>query len=226
MTGPATWDEAYLLSSLPAEEADWLEVKGSGVFDPSKNDVDRGLLSKAICALANSGGGILVLGLRKGENGWIVDNGGISIEFRKPSTREWLEDVIPTLADLPIHSFNVYAITGGQPSSQIQSRKAVFALEIRDSELAPHQALDNKYYARVGGKSRPIGHRLVMDILGRRREPAMDVKMHFAYMPTPSMYALRIVTENVGRVYAKYVSIFVFVPKHLVHSPEGQLHFH
>jgi len=62
----------------------------------------------------------------------------------KPNTREWLEDVIPHLVDPPLAGFNVYAITGQAPDSQIASCCAVFVIALADSVQAPHQAHDNK----------------------------------------------------------------------------------
>ena len=103
---------------------------------------------------------------------------------KKPSTREWLEDIIPTLVDFPLSSFNVYAVQGKGNKSQIAEGRGIFIIEILDSEQAPHQAIDNRYYVRVGGKSRPIGHRLVADIFGRRSYP----KIQLEFIAKSSLY--------------------------------------
>lgn len=101
---------------------------------------------------------------------WIVDGGGVSTSVKgKAETREWLEEIIPNLVDFPLSHFNVYSILPKSTDSQIIQGKALYVVDIADSLQAPHQSrLDNKYYVRVAGKSRPIGHRLVSDIMNRR----------------------------------------------------------
>jgi len=237
------WDEDYL-DKLPVGEFDWLEVKGRRAVDLTltrvrERDV-RHNLSKAVCALANSGGGVIVLGLSNPENEWQVDDGGIDLRMKRPNTREWLEDIIPTLVDLPLTSLNVYAMRRASADSQIQAGRGVFVLDIADSEQAPHQAIDNKYYARVGGKSRPIGHRLVADILGRRRYPKIELEfeivssiyiardpfpLHVDTKPPQRKRRVDLILRgrNVGRVYARYVSGFIRLPVSLLPYPEFQL---
>ncbi len=66
MKDPRDWNEEYLFA-LPIGEFDWLEVKGRRSLDTTcagvnENDV-RQTLSKAVSALANTGGGVLVFGL-------------------------------------------------------------------------------------------------------------------------------------------------------------------
>lgn len=253
MQEPRDWDEEYLLN-LPVGEFDWLEIKGRRGLDLTLNNVNerdvRQNLSKAISAFANSGGGILVLGLSDPQRSWQVDDGGIDLAVKGSSTREWLEDIIPTLVDLPLSSFNVYMVDDSTiNNSQIASDRGVFIIEIFDSKQAPHQANDNKYYARVGGKSRPIGHRLVADIFGRRQYPKIQLEFSIevsTYIErnsfvgisssplfgqaknqdaqTKPKFELVVRARNVGRVFAKYVNSFVYLPKVLV--PEHILENH
>src|SRR3990172_3055604 len=96
------WDEDYILSSLPIGEFDWFEAKGSKVIKPDTKEFDKALLSKAISAFANGGGGILVLGIKQFGKDWQVDEEGILTQVGRTSTKEWLEDVIPHLVDLPL----------------------------------------------------------------------------------------------------------------------------
>jgi hypothetical protein len=169
------WDEAYLLN-LPAGEFNWLEVKGRKALDLTVETVletaVKENLSKAISALANSGGGQLIFGLSDPVRGvYHVDDGGVDLRVKGRSTREWLEDIITVSVDPQPLRFNVYVVTSGASTSEIGAGRGVFIVDIPDSEQAPHQASDNRYYARVAGKSRPIGYRMVLDIMGRRRAP-------------------------------------------------------
>lgn len=233
MREPRDWDEEYLLN-LPIGEFDWLEVKGRRGLDLTldrvrEKDVLENL-SKAISAFANSGGGVIVFGLSNPITQWEVDDRGVNLVVKKPSTREWLEDVIPTSVEFPLTSFNVYAIARSSDSSQIASGRAVFVIQVQDSEQAPHQAIDKRYYARVGGKSRPIGHRLVADIFGRRRYPQIDLEFTIESstyeeggvllpgQPPKKRRKVELIARarNIGRVYAQYVNCFIYLPPSLV----------
>lgn len=218
------WDEDYLLNLTPGE-FDWLEIKDSRKLDftlPNGNNINEvtNELSKQLSAFANSGGGTLVYGLfdtpintpRK------VDQfGGVSLTI-KNNTKEWLEDTIPGLIDHQLTTFNVYVITNlNNPNSQILDGKGIFLIDIPSSEQAPHQARDNKYYARVGGKSRPIGHQIVSDIFGRAKYPKMKLFCHIISKDNSYNEAttFSFFCKNIGKIYAKYVNGFIRVPAHL-----------
>lgn len=237
MRDPKDWDEDYLLS-LPIGEFDWLEVKGRRGLDLTlaavkEKDV-RLNLSKAVSAMANSGGGFIVLGMKDPGGGvWEVDDGGVDLAIKGSSTREWLEDLLPPLVDGSLTSLNVYAFSKSANKFKLASGRGVFVVEIPDSEQAPHQAIDNRYYARVGGKSRPIGHKLVSDIFHRRRDPFIELEFAFEAtrfiargpfgIPQPGQQPevgrrveLLVRARNVGRVYARYVNGIFYIPRILV----------
>ncbi|MGY8627068.1 AlbA family DNA-binding domain-containing protein [Chromobacterium violaceum] len=226
------WVGADILS-LPSGEFDWLEGKGVRSIDISnptiKIDQVKNLLSKAISAFANSGGGYLILGVQDPGGGWRVDDGGVPTCLKGRSTREWLEDLIPHLVDPTLRKFNVYEISEFETSSGILDGRAVYVVQIEDSEQAPHQAIDKVYYGRVGGKSRPLGHRFVLDILGRRTHPRFEVsasiitsqkEVELNGLSFPHLSAKRIVrncemvimVKNIGGAYAKYVNVFIDIP--------------
>lgn len=183
MKAVSDWDEDDLLN-LPVGEFDFLEVKGRIPFDLGLQQSDenklRAELGKQVSAFANSGGGKLVLGLKNpvaGESKWTIDDGGIAITFQKRNIREWLEDIIPESVEHPLRTFNCYAIQASGAESQISAGRAIFVIEIGDSLDAPHMCRsDHRYYSRVAGKSRPIGHRMVMDIANRRVHPRFEME--------------------------------------------------
>jgi len=235
MKEPREWDEQYLLS-LPIGEFDWLEVKGRLGLDLTLPNVQeqhvKENLSKAISAFANTGGGYFILGLSNPKTKWQIDDGGINLSVKKPSTREWLENIIPTLVDFPLTSFNVYVIQNTGSNSQISPGRGVFIIDVPDSDLAPHQAINHMYYARVGGKSQPIPHRLVADIFGRRQYPKIQLSFNIEITNTlyddilgsaPNSnpfrkFKLLIKAINEGRVFAQYVNVRVHVPAILLNS--------
>jgi hypothetical protein len=238
------WKEQDLLN-LPPGEFDWFEAKGRRALDLTLGNVKesdvRETLSKAVSAFANSGGGTLCFGITMAGNQWQIDDGGVSLAVITPNTREWLEDIIPRIVEPELSRFNVYEIPTHGKKSRIDTGRAVFLIEIPDSEQAPHQAQDNRYYGRIAGKSKPLGHRFVADIFGRRRDLqfAMELKINAAYEyeevfglhPYYSSSAtrklvrnveLRLRATNVGRVYAEYVNCFVYIPTEFAHEDAGR----
>lgn len=229
MKPPSQWTEEDL-RALPLGEFDWLEAKGRKALDLTVTGVNekhvRENLSKAVSAFANSGGGVLVLGVQDPKDGWKVDDGGVSLSIRGRTTREWLEDVVPQLVQHPLQRLNVYAIVANGEGSEIGPDRGVFLIEVPDSQIAPHQATDLRYYARVGGKSHPIGHRFVSDIFNRPRHPSIDVSVARECSewvqekdrwgnPTGKSTRsskLRIRATNTGRALAQFVHVFVCFP--------------
>jgi hypothetical protein len=222
------WDENYVLN-LPTGEHDWVEFKGTHLLDITIPSVDENKvldeLSKQLSAFANSGGGTLVYGVKDVAPGGLrtVDRGGVSSTLRGRSTKEWLEDVIPHLVEHQLMSFNVYSILKTGAGSNIDEGKEITLIEINDSEQAPHQARDKRYYARVGGKSRPIGHRMVLDILGRAVHPRLEISFSIReHLLHKRSYRIELLIscKNIGRVYAKYINGFIEAPKSLIDKHE------
>jgi len=210
------WDEEYIIN-LPPGEYDWVEFKGAKSLDfnlPNVNTnkvIDQ--LSKQISAFSNSGGGTLVYGVK--DTSVLpreIDNGGVSLKLRGKSTKEWLEDIIPNTVEFALSEFNVYFVTRNNSESEIAEGKGIFLISIPDSDHAPHQAKDSKYYARVGGKSRPLGHRLVMDIINRSKNPKMELSFWFEENNEDNILQLNVFCNNCGRVYAQYVNGFICLP--------------
>jgi Schlafen, AlbA_2 len=143
------WMEAEVLA-LPAGEHDYFERKGAGLLQGSDY---REKLAKAICAFANSGGGSLLIG--------VSNNGGLEgIEPRrgKTSTRDWFEQIVPSLVAPPLADFRVHEVEPAA-DSEIPSGRVVLVIDVGDSILAPHQAEPQKgYFYRAGGRSEPAPH--------------------------------------------------------------------
>jgi hypothetical protein len=255
MKPASEWDLAYILG-LPEGEFDWVEFKSRPSLDFSAPGFLAGKfedeLAKQLSAFANSGGGVLVYGIKNPVNNQpkSVDDGGISIACKKPNIREWLEDVIPNMVEFPLKKFNVYVLTKASGAPDLADDRCVILIDIPDSEDAPHQsARDHLYYARIGGKSRPLGHRLITDIANRRKHPILEVQFLFrseTFVPAPNMglqrgpvrvVHLHIQADNDGKVYAKHVHIRLSIPPSILRprdlnleevckESDGQLYWH
>jgi hypothetical protein len=125
------WTEAEVLS-LPVGEHDYFERKGAGFL------TDHGFredLAKVTSALANSGGGHLVIGV---SNDGRLE--GVEPRRGRTSTREWLEQVISPSVSPGLADFRVHEVEPSTAGSAISPRRVVLVVDISDSMLAPHQA--------------------------------------------------------------------------------------
>lgn len=237
------WDEEYI-RQLPRGEFDWIEFKGRKGLDFSIPSINESKvlenLSIQVAAMANSGGGTLVYGmtdpidLSERE----IDDGGVALDLKGRNTKEWLEDVIPHLVEFPLRRFSVLALTRDSGAPAVQEGRGIIVIDISDSPEAPHQARDSKYYVRVGGKSRPAGHRIVSDIFNRGNHA--EFKLEFSLcsetwipsngMPTPfgserspvRSVHLEVTAQNSGAVFAQFVRFFVAIPERFVSQDDQE----
>ncbi|MFC1806224.1 helix-turn-helix domain-containing protein [Planctomycetota bacterium] len=227
----AQWDEAYVTQSLPLGEHDWLERKGSRLFD-DENKL-RNALAKELSALANSGGGQLVCGV--GDKTGEVEEGGIASELHN-GTREWLMNIVPNLTAEPLTAFCVYEIRRDPTAdTKLDEGKALFVIDVQHSERRPHQCgYNGVYYVRVGGNSWPMPHALVVDMINRKTHPCLQVvelgvvrmgAIDAAPPPThdESSFQLRPRVRNMGRVSAVHWALELSLPDCLglrLHRPQ------
>jgi Schlafen, AlbA_2 len=122
------------------------------------------------------------------------------------------------------------AASAGEPEALTQGRRgrAVYVLEIPTSEDAPHQARDRRYYLRIAGKSRPMSHRHVLDILHRVKHPEVVVDRIDPYGQPElirsdprgplALLCMRATLTNKGRSLAQHVGCEFTLPRFLVTS--------
>jgi hypothetical protein len=180
------WNEDDVLS-LPAEGGT-VERKGSVLLDltlpEAKEQHVLNEMAKQLSAFANSGGGRIAYGLT---NAGLVDRGGVSqiVKGRQP-TKEWIEDVLPTLTEFEVIGVNVYEVLPKGNASAIATGKALYVIDVPDSEKAPHQSKrDWLYYVRLGSKSQPATHRIIEDIRTRQRFPSVEAKFEILQVRLP-----------------------------------------
>jgi len=130
------WAEAEVLA-LPAGEHDYFERKSGAILsDPNfRQDV-----AKAVCAMANSGGGHVILGI--GDNS-VID--GVPLTKGAISTRDWIEQITPHLLSYPLEDFRVHEVEPATRST-IPAGTVVIVVDVGDSVLAPHQTAGTRTY--------------------------------------------------------------------------------
>jgi len=213
------------LEVIGPDEYDFQEFKGSGFVVQDDRTLSPELfpgLSKQLSAFANGGGGRIFLGL---DDAGRID-GGIPVDLKGGGTRAWFEDIVPTLTDPPIGRFNVHEVRSRPRASAIRAGHAVYVIDVPRSDLAPHQAIDHRYYLRIAGKSRPMGHVHIQDILRRTRQPDVTVRRFAPFGPEERitsdprgpkvMIAWRVFIGNGGQRLANHVGLEVAIPRPLV----------
>lgn len=167
------WSEAEVLN-LSEGEHNFLERKAGMLFTDRHQLYSA--LSKTVSALANSGGGHLILGQRDDNT---VD--GVPQTQGRTPIREWLEQKLPNLVSYPLESFRVHTVTRAPASSQIPADRELVVIDVDDSRLAPHQASfpgDNpQYYHRQGGKSVPAPHHFLEALRNRLTFAVLEAKL-------------------------------------------------
>ncbi len=224
---PEVWTES-MLEDLEPSEHDFQEFKGARfVADGTRIISDfTAALSKQVSAFANGAGGHIFLGVD--DHGQI--DGGVRIDLKGGGTRSWLEDVIPSSVDPPLHRFNVFEVPcpGEGTQTRILPDHAVYVLQVPSSDEAPHQAVDRRYYLRIAGKSRPMGHVHILDVLRRTRHPRVDITRVAPYgapvfanddpRGPKVMVCFQAFISNRGRNLARHVGAEVILPRPVVNS--------
>ncbi|PTX95085.1 hypothetical protein DB345_12370 [Spartobacteria bacterium LR76] len=204
--------------ALPAGEHSWVEFKGVKGKDFSDNNVCQNFvlsLAKELCAFANTGEGLLILGIdeNKTTKERTVSCGGIPQVKGRERMQKWLQDSLPHLLDPALVDFDVYEISDGDG---LEADRALFIIEIRLSSIAPHQVRGTGcYYGRVADKAQPLPHQFVSDIMNRFVHPKL--KIVFIYDEFTSPHELIVNVINIGRVPAKLINIRLWIwPKERV----------
>jgi hypothetical protein len=197
-----SWTEADL-GNLPEGEPDVFDRKSGQLFSTRDNFFNS--VAKSLSAFANSGGGSLILG--------VADDGtpdGLPPREGKTSTREWLEQKIPSLLDYPLADFRVHTVIR-DGNSTIPGDKEVIVIDVGDSAAAPHQSTRDKiYYRREGGHSKPAPHFYLELLRQRLTNPVLEFELKGVEQLSATQYDggiaisgnLIFSLRNIGRVAA------------------------
>lgn len=180
-------------------------------------------LSKQVSAFTNGAGGIIVIGMR--DDGTLDEGLPTSL---KGGTREWLEDVVTASVTPILHTFNVFEVILSSKEDRNDpqepaDQRAAYVIDLPRSEEAPHQAKDHRYYLRIAGKSRPMSHLHLQDVIRRNSLPCITISRLGPYgEPETDLHddrgprafvMLRAFLFNSGRVMAKHVGVELTIPR-------------
>ena len=147
------------------QEGPYLEYKSSAALG-NKNEI-----SKDISAFANAGGGTIIYGIvEDGNNNFPerIDEGVNPDE----KSKEWLEQVINSRIHRQIEGIEIFQIS-------LENGNVIYALNIPQSERAPHQASSKKFYTRRNFLSESMEEYEIRDVLMREKAPNVILDFYF-----------------------------------------------
>ncbi len=167
---PEKWTEE-LLKGLLGED-DRYEYKSGRIFVDKDEQSIKNSLAKEICAFANSFGGTLFIGVK--DRSKEID--GVMKSY-KNNTKEWLDKIISDLLEFRLPDYRVTEVKLTKlTQTRIGADKVVIAIDVSDSDLAPHQAKnDNKYYYRQSSTSNAAPHHYLAYLWSRTNQGKGDV---------------------------------------------------
>lgn len=209
--------------SLPNGEHSWVEFKGIqriNLLDPNQCQKFLSSISPDLCSFANSGGGMLVLGIDEDKKTAVraVSCGGIPAVRGRERMLKWLQDILPNYLDPKLSDFDVYEIASGDG---LEEGKSVFVIDIRSSSRAPHQVRGTGvYYGRITDKAEPLPHQYVLDILNRAIHPKLEIAFKYNALARPHELVASVI--NSGRVPARLVSVQIWIHPRERTMPDGE----
>lgn len=204
------WTEADV-DALPPGEHDYFERKSGLLFGGEAALLAK--VAKATSAMANSGGGHILLGV---EDAGTLD-GVPPVHKGRTATRDWLEQVVPMLVNYPLADFRVHVVQPAPASSRVPPGRQVIVIDVGDSALAPHQcmrsghdAVQHVYYYRQAGHSVPAPHFYLELLRQRLVSPTLEASPHSMRLVKAGavhggiflVLSVRFLVRNVGRVAA------------------------
>ena len=157
MSTPNPWSEADLVHLLETQATESLTLDFKACDALSTSDSKKNELSKDVAAMANSAGGVLIYGIRERDHvATQLDEG------YDPSviTKEWLEQVINSRIQRRIEGVRIHQV----PLASQRPGKVAYVVEVPQSNRAPHQSWDKKFYRRYNFESVPMEEYEVRDV--------------------------------------------------------------
>jgi hypothetical protein len=191
----------------PQHESQTLEYKAAaGPFDEHA----RADIAKAVCALANSSGGVIVFGVDTARDDRTKPIGFSGFDVRNV---ELFDQTVATRVQKPVVGLARKVLPTNQPQ--------ILVAYIPKSPHSPHQdTVTCRYFHRSGSVSRPMQHDLVELHFGRRLGPVLNLVVQprtsiteFAGDPPVSNdLDLRLSITNDGQRIGRYVQVVLMFP--------------
>lgn len=184
---PSTVENIQRYVDESASEGRHLEFKSAKGFNNNWQDAVN-KISKEISGFANAGGGVIIVGISEesSEGKASIAATLAGIENQKHDA-EWLESPLLERVTPPVPGLDLKTIP-------LASGHAI-VIHVPQSFSGPHQAFDNRYYARRSFRLDPMVHYEIDDVRSRKDRK----KLSFVPIIRPSgIYAIEFVSKNEG----------------------------
>jgi hypothetical protein len=205
------------LSDFPENDTDeWkrrlVDVEKEQHTLQAKSDFEKPHLTRTVCALANSRGGVLLLGVATEDGNDAIT--GIPGQA-KEITDQWVENVIKTGVE-PCPNLADYRVHGTAGESEGRTAYAVF---VPESAGGPHQDIRTGVYWNLGIQGcKRMTDREIRDAMGRGQKPEFDIRQStIPYREQGREVGLIVRMElvNNGRGTARDVIVLLRIPEPL-----------
>ena len=168
------WTEQDLLDLIEVRVQESVELDYKQCDALQKSDGKKNEISKDVSAFANSAGGIIVYGMK--EDGHIPTDIDCGYDPNDVS-KEWLEQVINSRIQRRIDGIRVNQVV----LATVAPGKVAYVVVVPQSNRAPHQAADKRFYKRFNFESVPMEEYEIRDVAARSSTPDLDID--FAFRP-------------------------------------------
>lgn len=163
----AEYQEIKKLVEDKVTESLTLEYKSIDALQ--KSDLCKNEISKDVSAFANSAGGVLIYG--------VTEKNGVPVRIDegvdpKLISKEWIEQVISSRIQRKIDGIKIQQI-----NLPLKRDRVIYKVQIPQSDRAPHQASDHKFYKRQNFRAVSMEEYEIRDMSLRSSSP--DLKIEF-----------------------------------------------
>jgi len=205
---PWQWTEDDILAIVRENQPENLTLDYKAAGSLAKTDGKKTEISKDVSAMANSAGGTLVYGIDEQK----AQGGPLKLNPIDPKaiSPEWLEQIIDANIQRRIPGLRV------TPVQIAGAGQVVYVVSVPQSNLAPHMAVDHRYYKRLGTTTAAMEEYEVRDVSRRSESP--DLIVTFNLLNAPSVGGLMVIPEieNHNPEPAFYATIRLYLPKSVI----------
>jgi schlafen family protein len=187
-----------------------LLVRRDGTVIPTFNPreiIGFSALAKSVASLANSEGGLLVLGVKEkpeSHKGTVVKiRPGTVTPLPLTVTREAIENHLLSKIQYPVEALTIVPLRKSP-----RSKAFVYLIDVPQSHRAPHRVNELYYFQRYNFTTYEMKHYQIADLFGRRFAPDLAIEVHRrkGMNEEKGHFTLVPILANRGRAVAKYVT--------------------
>lgn len=232
----STIEDLQSLIDNEIEESTELEYKSSFGID-KENKKWKIELAKDVSAMANANGGTIIYGIRQkaGESGHAIPNELLPIQYTEMS-KDKLSQLLSSNIQPLIDDIEIIVIPK-------DNKSGFFVVQIPQSNTVHQNKLTHLYYKRRNATIEVMEDYEIRDVMNRSKHPVIELEFelhktikNITKKPfvisqllntkqddekrTEVEYKLKYRLVNKGKVYAKYINCFIYIP--LVLKPDKE----